>query len=135
MDKYMLLFYFHVHVNVACHVHAACPYSCCLSMSMLLVHVHVECPRLCCMFTFMLYIHGYATYSRPCCTAKKPRQPPPSLPQLDSLGLIAAVMLMVIHLQSPHPLFMEWRNLIFYEDFSFGQFFLPRPCFISLRYF
>ncbi len=48
MDKNMLL----VHV----HVHAACPSSCCMSMSMLDVHVRTACPSICCMPMSLLHV-------------------------------------------------------------------------------
>jgi hypothetical protein len=72
LDKYKQLFYVHAHVN------AACPFPCCLYMSMLIVHVHVHvecsfmlyvyvhavCLRSCCMFTFMLHVHAHAAQQR-----------------------------------------------------------------------
>jgi hypothetical protein len=66
MDKYMLF--------VPVHVHAACPCSCCTSMSMLDVHVHTACPSMCCvpfpccmsvsllLVVSLLHVHVYAAW-------------------------------------------------------------------------
>jgi hypothetical protein len=62
----------HVHVHAECpslyffRVHAASPYPCCMSMSMLLFHVDTSCPCPCCIFMSILHIHVNSAYPNPC---------------------------------------------------------------------
>jgi hypothetical protein len=67
------MFMLHVSVHVAYHALAACPYPCCMSVSMLHVRDHAACPCPCCMSVSMLHVRVHAaspSTCSPCCVSK-----------------------------------------------------------------